>query len=66
MNDDDVNGARRARPVGRPPISASEPSYQVTTRLPENVHERLMTLANQSGQPVAAVLRNIVVVHLKS
>ena len=51
---------------GRPPISVTEPSYQVSTRLPETVHERLMEIAARDRCSVSEVLRNIVVLQLKT
>lgn len=64
MSDDDHGVPNRTR-VGRPPLSAVEPSYQVSTRLPEHIHDRLLALASRSGQPVSEVLRAIVILRLK-
>lgn len=63
MSNDDTAPFRQR---GRPPVSANEPSYQVSTRLPERTHDRLLAIASQRGQTVAEVLRSIVVFQLRS
>lgn len=45
---------------GRPPLVAGEIMRPVSTRLSATVHERLLTMSNQRGESVHALLREAV------
>jgi hypothetical protein len=52
--------ADHERRIGRPPEFPGETMRPVWTRLPERVHDRLLTMSNQSGQPVHRLVRDAV------